>query len=335
MNNVVSLEELFHGRVFEIPDYQRGYSWEHQHVREFLEDLELLAPSRYHYTGTIVLCPKPSTSRRMDAAGKSHDTVSIVDGQQRLTTIVILLDGICRSLSTLSEKAKALALGIRTNFIAATELNGQPLYKLSLNDDANLFFKTTILSEMPSVGGPQITSERRLLEAKRTVHNYLSRHPNVENTEGVRRLQELYIKISTQLRFTLYEVEDEAEVGVIFEVMNDRGKPLTDLEKVKNYLLHLSTRLEVTNDLAAAVNDAWADILRRLMHSGLVSSADEDRLLRSHWLAYYNPQPRLWEGSKSVKAAFALKNFRAKHANLLDRLHIYTSGLRESSLTFQ
>ena len=243
--------------------------WEHHHVREFLEDLELLAPSRYHYTGTIVLHPKSSTSRRMDTAGKSHDTVSIVDGQQRLTTVVILLDGICRSLSTLSEEAKTLALGIRTNFIATTEVNGQPLHKLTLNGDASLFFENTILSETPSVEGPTITSERRLLAAKKTVHEYLSLHPIVDKKERAKWLQALYMKVSTQLRFSLYEVEDEAEVGVIFEVMNDRGKPLTDLEKVKNYLLHISTRLEVTNDLAATVNAAWAEILRRLMHSGL------------------------------------------------------------------
>ena len=334
MNNVVSLEELFHRRVFEIPDYQRGYSWEHHHVREFLEDLELLAPSRYHYTGTIVLHPKSSTSCRMDTAGKSHDAVSVVDGQQRLTTVVILLDGICRSLSTLSEEAKTLALGIRTNFIAATEVNGQPLHKLILNGDTNHFFENTILSKTPSVEGPTITSERRLLAAKKTVQEYLSLHPIVDKKERIKWLQTLYMKVSTQLRFSLYQVEDEAEVGVIFEVMNDRGKPLTDLEKVKNYLLHISTRFEATNDLAATVNAAWAEILRRLMHSGLVSSADEDRLLRSHWLAYYNPQSRQWEGSKSVKATFALKNYRDKHAELLRQLHIYTSGLRESCIGF-
>ena len=148
----------------------------------------------------------PLPLRRMDTAGKSHDTVSIVDGQQRLTTVVILLDGICRSLSTLSEEAKTLALGIRTNFIATTEVNGQPLHKLTLNGDASLFFENTILSETPSVEGPTITSERRLLAAKKTVHEYLSLHPIVDKKERAKWLQALYMKVSTQLRFSLYEV---------------------------------------------------------------------------------------------------------------------------------
>ena len=116
--------------------------------------------------------------------------------------------------------------------------------------------------------------------------------------------------------------------------MNDRGKPLTDLEKMKNYLLHASTSLEVPNELAKSVNEAWAEILRQLMAAGLVSSADEDRLLRTHWLTHYNPQSRQWNGSKSVKGEFDLRQYKGQHAALLDRLYLYTEGLRASCISF-
>ena len=92
MDNVISLNDLFHNRIFRVPDYQRGYSWERRQVREFLEDLELLMPQRFHYTGTVVLYEPPaSKSRLMDVEGKTYNPVEIVDGQQRLTTIVLLL----------------------------------------------------------------------------------------------------------------------------------------------------------------------------------------------------------------------------------------------------
>ena len=135
--------------------------------------------------------------------------------------------------------------------------------------------------------GPQITSERRLAAAKKQIADYLASSTGTDGIIGEEWLLALYTKVATQLRFTLYQVGDEAEVGVIFEVMNDRGKPLTDLEKVKNYLLHTSTSLEVSNDLAKTVNDAWGEILRQLMAAGLVLSADEDRLLRAHWLTHH------------------------------------------------
>ena len=334
MNNVIPLDDLFRKRLFRVPDYQRGYSWEEQQVEEFLEDLELLGPQRYHYTGTVVLHESDSVTRPMDRDGNTYVPVEIVDGQQRITTIILLLDGISRSLEGFSATAKGLSQGIRKNFIATRGISGQPLYKLSLNQDTDHFFKSSVLAEQLGVEGPQITSERRLAAAKEMIAAYLATHLATGGEAGEKWLQTLYTKVATQLRFTLYEVEDEAEVGVIFEVMNDRGKPLTDLEKVKNFLLHTSIAIDVDNELAKAVNGAWAEILRQLMAAGLVSGADEDRLLRAHWLTHYNPQSRQWKGSRSVKDEFDLRKHRERREELLDSLHRYTEGLRASCICF-
>ena len=213
-------------------------------------------------------------------------------------------------------------------------MNGQRLFKLSLNTDTDHFFKQSILAEHPGVEGPQITSERRLAAAKQQIADYLATNARPQESTGEEWLHTLYKKIATQLRFTLYQVGDEAEVGVIFEVMNDRGKPLTDLEKVKNYLLHISTSLTIHNELAKSVNGAWSELLRQLMSGNLVSSDDEDRLLRSHWLTHYNPQSRQWEGSRSIKQEFALRKFKDRHEDLLGSLHTYTEGLRASCISF-
>ena len=334
MNNVISLDDLFHKRLFRVPDYQRGYSWEQQQIREFLEDLELLADTRYHYTGTVVLHESDDKSPQMDTDGNAYAMVDIVDGQQRLTTIVMVLDEIRRALTTLSETSKGLSQGIVKNFVSTQEINGQPLFKLSLNTDTDHFFRNSILAEEPGVEGPQITSERRLADAKKQIAEYVAEKAVAGQGKGEDWLRSLYRKLATQLRFSLYEVEDEAEVGVIFEVMNDRGKPLTDLEKVKNYLLHVSTSLVFSNNLGSAVNSAWAEMLRQLMSAGLVSSEDEDRLLRSHWLTYHNAQLRRWQGSSSVKQRFGLRNYAGRHQELLDALLVYTEGLRESSIIF-
>ena len=334
MDNVISLDDLFHKRLFRVPDYQRGYSWEQRQVREFLEDLELLTPGHYHYTGTVVLHESHPEDQRMDKDGNTYVPVDIVDGQQRLTTIVLLLDGVRRSLASFSDAAHGLSQGIVKNFISADEMNGQRLFKLSLNEDTDHFFKESILAEQPGVEGPQITSERRLAAAKQQIADYLEDNALPPESTGEEWLQTLYRKLATQLRFTLYQVGDAAEVGVIFEVMNDRGKPLTDLEKVKNYLLHVSTSLTIPNELAKSVNGAWAEILRQLMSANLVSSDDEDRLLRAHWLTRYNPQPRQWERSRSVKREFDLREFKERHEDLLSRLHTYTEGLRASCISF-
>ena len=203
-----------------------------------------------------------------------------------------------------------------------------------LNSDTDHFFRESILADQPSVEGPQITSEKRLASARTQIAAYLKENGGTDGNARKEWLRSLHVKITTQLCFTLYEVDSEAEVGVIFEVMNDRGKPLTDLEKVKNYLLHTSTFLEVPNELAKSVNEAWGEILRQFMAAGLVSSADEDRLLRAHWLTHYNHQSKQWQGTRSVKGRFSLREHKGKHATLLDLLHRYTEGLRASCISF-
>ena len=100
MKDTLSLQELFNNRLFKVPLYQRGYAWEEQQVQEFLDDLELLHTSRRHYTGTIVLHQPNSTRKVRDNEGTLYEEVDVVDGQQRLTTIVILLNEISKSLKT-------------------------------------------------------------------------------------------------------------------------------------------------------------------------------------------------------------------------------------------
>jgi len=65
VNNTLCLQELFNNRIFRVPDYQRGYAWEHQQVAEFWDDLQLLSSGsdRHHYTGTIVLYQQASAPK--------------------------------------------------------------------------------------------------------------------------------------------------------------------------------------------------------------------------------------------------------------------------------
>ena len=136
----------------------------------------------------------------------------------------------------------------------------------------------------------------------------------------------------------MYEVEHRADVGVIFEVMNDRGKQLTNLEKVKNYLLYTASTLDVQphtkDELTDSVNDAWTDILERLMAAELSSPTDEDQLLRAHWLMQYDPQSRNWDGSKSIKERFNLRRYHGHSTKLLDELSQYIKGLHNSCVYF-
>ena len=226
---------------------------------------------------------------------------------------------------------------MRKNYVEYRSSDGAPLFKLSLNKDTDEFFKDSVLSETTGAAGPPNASSERLLKRKEQIANYLS-VAGGDTADQEQWLRELQRKVTTRLHFNLYEVEHRADVGVIFEVMNDRGKQLTNLEKVKNYLLYTASTLDVqryTKDgLTDSVNNAWADVLNRLMSAGLSSPSDEDQLLRAHWLMQYDPQTRNWDGSKSIKKKFDLRRYRNQSTKLLDELSQYIKGLRNACIYF-
>ena len=335
-NYTLLLPTLFQQRIFLIPDYQRGYAWERAQVGELLEDLELLNAPRRHYAGTIVLC-KTADAPIMGNDGTLYATHAVVDGQQRLTTIVLLLNELSRALAAYPDCAP-LAEGIRKNYVQTQSHDNWPIYKLSLNKDTHAFYRDSVLPETPSIDQPPVRAAARLRDAKKQIADYLRRADDEPESEHKESLTLWHAKLTQLLHFNLYEVEKEAEVGVIFEVMNDRGKPLTELEKVKNYLLYAASSLDVDefarDGLANSVNDAWAKILSNLMTAGLGSSGHEDQLLQMHWIMQCDPQARNWNGVKSVKEKFGLRQYDGRHPELLNDLRGYVEGLRDSSLAY-
>ena len=74
-------KRLFGGRLFVVPDYQRGYAWETRQWNEFLEDIELLPEGKDHFTGTVVLHAVQNGQPRIDETGKQYAYFNIVDGE--------------------------------------------------------------------------------------------------------------------------------------------------------------------------------------------------------------------------------------------------------------
>ena len=334
MDNVISLEDLFHKRLFSVPDYQRGYAWGPEQITDFLDDLEILSPERFHYTGTVVLHRRADRRQLEDEGGNTYAHVDVVDGQQRLTTIVLLLDTIQKALHAPAVAAVPLARGIRSNYIAATDPNGLPIHKLTLNRDTKNFFQSYILDGNHAFQAAN-AAHVRLREAQSQMWDYLDQHTkDRKGTEKGDWLRELQAKVTKRLGFTLFIVADEAEVGVIFEVMNDRGKLLTDLEKVKNYLLYVGSAVGFDSPIADEVNEAWSQIFGQLMAAGLTRPDFEDQLLRVHWLSHYNPQKKDWDGAKSIRRRFDLRKYQDRLQDLVGDVRDYVRTLRAGVLPF-
>ncbi len=296
MDNLTNLQDLFKNSVFRVPDYQRGYAWKSQNVDDLLEDIETLEIGTKHYTGTLVL----KKGEELQGLGQVLRQYDIVDGQQRLTTLVILLKNIVGILGSkkMSEEDNIVVNNLTQSYLWEKGKGGE-VFKLKLEKENDHFFVNRILKglDMKELN----LSHRNLVNADRRIHAYL-----VKKASDSTFLENLVNKITNSLMFTTYIITDDYEVGVIFETMNDRGIQLSELDKVKNFLLYLTGRVagvgEPMRETSNYINTTWSHILRNLYLAGNEDSS-EDQLLRvSAILMFYGELETVRENGKLVES---------------------------------
>jgi len=257
------IKEIFNNKQYKIPNYQRGYSWEKKHREDLLEDIENIDRLNYtHFTGTIVAARKEERDKSI--------IYEIVDGQQRLTSIFLLLHQYFRKFPNnqvkISDEWKKSILNTRPD-----------VRILTLNSETDAFFSKLISIDNYSLD-VENKSQQNLLNAKNEFDKWFMDTENIE----------IHINsVINKLGFLFYSPGHYKEIGIMFEVINNRGKPLSELEKVKNYLTYYSNVGEFY-ELEKKVTDAWPKILSNLSDAGLTENEDENAFLRYCWITFYS-----------------------------------------------
>ena len=163
------------------------------------------------------------------------------------------------------------------------QINGE--YKLNVLPVDDDFFKSSILENDPSAADHVETpSQKRLLEAKKWFQTWLDNRFTEELPES---LQQLILKIEN-MRVLTYSVEDNTEAALIFETTNDRGKPLTNLDKVKSFLMHkgalASDSPENRNSLLETLQRRFGKIYQYI--DEINGQVHEDSIVKYHCIAF-------------------------------------------------
>lgn len=296
-----SLNDIFERRLLRIPDYQRGYAWQVHQINDFWEDIIQLDVNKIHYTGVVTLEPVPSSiwnKWEHDVwiiEGVEYRPFYIVDGQQRLTTSMILIQAIIERMSLISNSLPAdqkIQLNyqsinqIRNRYIihkAEDGLRESFLFGYEKDNPSDEFLKTRIFGvHSHSDLNQETLYTRNLLKAKKYFKNKLG---GME----VEEVAVLFRKLTQKLKFNLYEIDDEIDVFVTFETINNRGKPLTSLELLKNRLIYLSTLFKDHSGrevLRTKINNAWKTIYAYLGKNA-EQPLDDNDFLRNHWIMYF------------------------------------------------
>ncbi len=281
-----SLSEIFTDTVnFVIPDYQRGYAWGKSQLDDLWEDLENLSETRNHYTGMFTFCK--------DAA--SEGSYQIVDGQQRMTTLIILINEMLGRIENGIQGGMSVE-DYRKKYLYSKPFGALALkykFQYSVDNPSDAFFKTKILgqSETGAFAEPEKTLyTRNLAFAKKYFKEKIEAYSQDD-------LAKLFKKVTERLVFNEYLIENVDDVYVTFETMNNRGKSLSKLELLKNRLIYLSTLYSTLagNDttqqdnvktLRLNINNSWKTIYEYLGKSTKKLLKDDD-FLRDHWIMYF------------------------------------------------
>ena len=332
-NELQPLSLLFQNRLFRIPDYQRGYAWLRQQLVDFWEDLINLQPDRFHYTGLLSL--RPLKSKETVSWGEDlwlvengYKPCHIVDGQQRITTFVVLLNeivGFVRGLEENKGKSdKEIILGCETveEIVSKYICRKRPpngmvttyLFGYEVDNPSAEYMKYKVFEE-PYAGAVNETYYTKNLKfAKNFFAENIKKLYEESGENGLEAVNSLYKKLTQKLMFNLNEIDDDYDVFVAFETMNNRGKKLTNLELLKNRLIYLTTLYEddVFDEkdktaLRKKINEAWKEVYNQLGRNKSVPLSDDD-FLRAHWIIYFRYSRK--RGDDYIK--FLLSKFSSK-----------------------
>ncbi|MBK1780898.1 DUF262 domain-containing protein [Advenella sp. WQ 585] len=233
--------------VFNIPGYQRPYSWGEEQALELLDDLlsalreapQKLIDSMPYFLGSIVLIKRDSIP----------DAI-VVDGQQRLTTLTLLLSAIRDTVKN-TEVQDGITKRIyeKGDVVSATE----PRYRLTLRERDRDFFRQYIqhkngLLQLMKINSELPDAQSRL---RANAHVFLHELSKLEQSELVRLVQ----FIVTRCFLVVVATPDLDSAYRIFGVLNSRGLDLSATDILKAEIIG-----ELSDELRDSHTKSWEDI---------------------------------------------------------------------------
>ncbi len=332
------------GLRFEIPKFQRDYTWETEHWDDLWQDIKAIVSNEdnEHYMGYLVL----QTSNNKE--------FQIIDGQQRLTTMSLLILATLKCLKELvdnnidannNEKRKESLLNSYIGYIDPVTLISNNKLKLNRNSDDYYKQHLVLLKEMPLRNTN--ASEKHMRECFNWY--YLGIKKEFKTGES---LASFIDNIVDKLFFTVIEVTDQLNAFKVFETLNARGVQLSSSDLLKNYLFsvvdetkpHISEIEELENIWSKIVGKLgehkFEDYLRYYWNSenksvgkknlfktikGAIKSKDQVfELIRNLndtadiYLAIQNPEDEFWKDKPEIRKSLKeLKLFQIRQTTSL------------------
>ncbi|MBQ9043198.1 MAG: DUF262 domain-containing protein [Eggerthellaceae bacterium] len=249
---------LMSSNYYAIPDYQRDYSWTDAQTSTLFEDITALLKEEEqgpHFLGAIVTTPYESdsgTDKAFSPSEYSIDTTSIkhvVDGQQRLTTLAILikalLDAKNDDLDSTSQAKLKFVFNQAEGCLFGGDLaeSGMPAPKLILNGNSGRFLASRVLEIRDDECSGKYTGARRMQKAYANFKNEIESlrdecvGPDSQFENVASFYKSLVSVVMSKLNLVEIECNTSANAFQVFDSLNGKGLDLTAADRIKNLFL--------------------------------------------------------------------------------------------------
>lgn len=306
------IRKVFETGYYHIPRFQRPYSWEREQVSEFWHDTVIESETDY-FIGSIVVYKK------------SDELFGIVDGQQRLTTITMLLCAIRDFYS--AEGFDNLAKGVHA-LVEKKDLNNDQQFVLQTETSYPYFQEHIQKFDKPDTEIKYGVEEENLKKAYELITKFIKQELDLiksnkqltkENKKQAiqKKLNEIRDKI-LKLKVIYVELDNEDDAYVIFETLNTRGKDLSVGDLIKN---HLTKSIKADNKNVDIPKDKWKTIRDNIDSTS--KDLEIDTFLLHVWLSKYE-----FTTTKTLFKKFKKNISKAEAKKFLD-------GLVADSVTYK
>ncbi|MDR3472539.1 MAG: DUF262 domain-containing protein [Devosia sp.] len=212
---------LLSGSTFEVPPFQREYSWGDDEVKEFWDDLRNSIEAESYFLGLVILTEEGDRKR-------------VVDGQQRLLTLSLLATALYHEAK--SRGRLALADRIQADFLRSINYDTDATNpRVNLSDVAdNQTFQGILDTGNVPVGTEDGSVSQRMAESYRFLLTSLRSDLQPDPFKQLEKWTEF---LTHRLYFAVFIHPDPATAYQVYEVINTRGRELTTADLLKNFVL--------------------------------------------------------------------------------------------------
>ena len=298
--NRLSIAQLFAtpNEQFIVPSYQRRYAWGYNQYVALFEDIDMLKDNDGHLFGMIIIHTSYHT------AGLNQP--ELVDGQQRMTTLVILLRALSDVFKSLGKLDKTQEID---NMLSCKGLDDVKKPKIKLGELDNKDIENLIMHSDTS-----FISNENLVNAYNDYKKWLTEYSFSD-------LNRFYFKLTNIAVIIRLDVGMAQDAYKLFETINNRGLKLTPTDIIKNFLLGHAAKIN-TDSTLEKVKQLWSDIIINL--NGL----DTDDFLR-HFMCSTLHRKISFSNLILEFKKYYLKNI--KNADLLGEYGYYESDFPDDN----